>query len=832
MDFMDLFGGGQESELRQGFDTACRERDLNLLIAFGLPLDSPHPWGAAHNAVYRLMAADCVDGLIVLSSSLATYSDHESIRRLCEQYGTRPLCSVGLAVPGVPSILVDHRSGMEAVVAHLVSDHDCRRLSFVGGPAETPDDKIQFEFFRDALQRHGLSCDSELIANAEFVRYSGQDAMDQILDRGAKPDAVVVANEGMALGVISALRRRGFRLPHDVRVTAFGSLSTGRLMNPLTTVGQPFRTMADRAIALLVDQFAGRSVPDCTYVPAQLVRGFWGCNCCTRQLPGPDALGQATSFLRAHAGHIRRVLADRLGQCDADAADEARMLVDALQAELEGQTESFPTAFEALLSKVADRHERYQAFQGAITVLRRELRHVGTLELEDLWHEARSLITVATTRHHAEQRSRIDDACRGWVDTQDLLSSAIDPPDFGRALAKGLRASGVQSAFVSQYLRNQQSALEPLFCMIDGLPRQPAESQYPTGQLFPTDGYPTGRRHTSLVFPLAFEAQPLGVAVFEYAAEVSGYEVLGRQISAALENVALHEEVVRRKTLHERSVLECVVELMIDRGLCLKQNRWLVFPTLFPDTAQVEEVKAEDRVSLYYDFSGAIDNVYSALVAHLALSERFGRVRLWKNRAEFERPGQGVCGLRRMDRQGGWSHLDLFFGQGVSDETRHLFTLFVEEHLQDHGVDIREVLEVQCVGCAHVFEESVVRERIHRSHSDVLCPICETRSAIIKGAVTLREEGPGLTQELVALRRTIELEKQRDIREAKRALKPTATENRKTGREGESPPIRLLHLSDLHFSKQDDLIARLQPLLSDLGDPTFGFGQKAINFLA
>ena len=41
-----------------------------------------------------------------------------------------------------------------------------------------------------------------------------------------------------------------------------------------------------------------------------------------------------------------------------------------------------------------------------------------------------------------------------------------------------------------------------------------------------------------------------------------------------------------------------------------------------------------------YDFSGAIDNIYSSLVVHLAVSERFGRVRLWEDGAEFEQPGK------------------------------------------------------------------------------------------------------------------------------------------------------------------------------------------------
>jgi sigma-B regulation protein RsbU (phosphoserine phosphatase) len=558
MDSMDLFSAGRETELRQSFDAACRKFDLNLLMAYGLALESPHPWGAAHNAVYQLMAADCVDGVVLVSSTLATYCSPESIRRLSEQYGSRPLCSVGLAVPEVPSILVDLRSGMEELVGHLVREHDCRRVGFIGGPWDTPDAQIRLELFQEALHRHGLECDPELVANADFVRHSGEGAVDEILDRGAIPDAMVVANDGMALGVIAALRRRRFRVPQDIPVTGFGNLAIGRLVNPpLTTVGQPLQAMAERAIALLVDQFSGHGIPACTYLPADFItRQSCGCNRRARQPLRSEALSETACYLRAHAEHIRPLVADCLRAAETDAASEAALLVNSLHAELEGQTDAFPTTIEALLSEPGGDDEHCQRFHTAIGCLRAELREVATVDLEDLWHDARSVVTLVNARHHAQQRSRIDEACRLWVEVQDLLSTAIDSPGLVRSLAKGLQAIGVQSAFVAQCPEGQKSELEPLFCMLDGHSYFTTGTRYPARQLYPGEGYPGSHRHTSLVFPLAFEAQPLGVAVFEYDAAVAGYEVLRSQISSALRSVGLHEEVVRRKMLHERSVQE------------------------------------------------------------------------------------------------------------------------------------------------------------------------------------------------------------------------------------------------------------------------------------
>jgi hypothetical protein len=227
--------------------------------------------------------------------------------------------------------------------------------------------------------------------------------------------------------------------------------------------------------------------------------------------------------------------------------------------------------------------------------------------------------------------------------------------------------------------------------------------------------------------------------------------------------------------VQERTVIECVIELMIEHGLCLKHQRLLVFPTLFPETPEGDEEKTKQKVSLFYDFSGAIDNIYSSLVAQLAAGGKFGRVRLWKDRAEFDLAGRGVCGLQRMNRRGGWSHLDLLFEESVRSETRDLFTVFVEEHLRREGVKIREVLEMDCSGCGYRFDETVVTQRIEAGQSDILCPICESRSEITEGADRVRSKKPAVVREILALRKEIDRKKQQDIVEAKRTMTAPVT---------------------------------------------------------
>ena len=101
-------------------------------------------------------------------------------------------------------------------------------------------------------------------------------------------------------------------------------------------------------------------------------------------------------------------------------------------------------------------------------------------------------------------------------------------------------------------------------------------------------------------------------------------------------------------------------------------------------------------VSLYYDFSGAIDNIYASLVAWLVLARDFGKVRLAGDRAEFEVKDSGLCGLRKVSRAGGFAHVDVYFEDSTPEVLRKLFIGFVEDHLRQYGVEIREHIAVTC----------------------------------------------------------------------------------------------------------------------------------------
>ncbi len=267
----------------------------------------------------------------------------------------------------------------------------------------------------------------------------------------------------------------------------------------------------------------------------------------------------------------------------------------------------------------------------------------------------------------------------------------------------------------------------------------------------------------------------------------------------------------RLHTMQERIVLECVVELMIEHGICFRREGLLVFPTLFPETQVETAERLPHSVSLYYDFTGAIDSVYASLVARLVTSQEFGEGRLWPGRFEFDEPSRGVCGVQHIKYPGGLAHIDVFFAEDTDPERRGLFTRFVEGHLRQYGVEVREHQAIKCRGCGRDVSEDVVHANMEAGRPDVVCQWCRTQTLISEGVAKIRERDPRSDQKIYALRMEIE---KRTALEAEKAKQAVATGKRRPSRTHE--PIRVVHLSDLHFAKDTSPKAKAHSLLQDI----------------
>lgn len=556
IDHADYPAGGYESLLRAGFESASRRLDLNLLLFFGRALDAP--MYMAQNAIYDLVHPDCVDGLILVSSGLGTYTGAAGVVALAHRLARLPRVSLGLAIPGVPSVVIDNEPGIYALVDHLVDTHRCHAPAFIGGPELNPDAALRAQAFRAALAHHNLPFEPARCHAGDFTLPSGSSAMATILERGVYFDSVLAANDGMALGAIETLKARGFRVPHQIRVCGFDDLEIARLVNPpLTTVRQPLEEMAVRAVELLFAQINGIEVPERTELGVELVRRR-SCGCsrvASASAPPPVQPGKpAGAVVAERAERLVTRIVRHLSEAGDSSREMALTIVKGLRDQLEGQPTAFEIALDTVIDQVGERRELYEQLQEVISLLRAELSDCGPAT-EHLWHEGRALLALASTRASGRQRLHTEMQYQHLVRGGERLLTAFDLPTLKRILAEELPEMLVMNALFSLY-QGGTNELVPFLYLKDGVPVELPPERYPATQLVPTGMQLAGRGHTSFVWPLAAEHEHYGIAVIELSELTSAPEMLREQITAALRSAALHREIVHRTALHERSVQE------------------------------------------------------------------------------------------------------------------------------------------------------------------------------------------------------------------------------------------------------------------------------------
>jgi len=208
----------------------------------------------------------------------------------------------------VDVVAADNASGSAAVVTHLIRDHGKRRLFWVHGPADSPDSRER-RYGLDYVLRDHPQCQLTGFYEGYYSVESGEKAGESLLamPRQQLPDAIVSANDQMAIGVVKALARAGVRVPQDVAVVGFDDIFPGSLCDPpLTTVHQPMRLLGERACARLLERIANPALRPATELLATelVLRSSCGCPpgtvirqpVPTLRVPRPELTGAALAL--------------------------------------------------------------------------------------------------------------------------------------------------------------------------------------------------------------------------------------------------------------------------------------------------------------------------------------------------------------------------------------------------------------------------------------------------------------------------------------------------------------------------------------------------------
>jgi LacI family transcriptional regulator len=160
----------------------------------------------------------------------------------------------------LPSVGFDEEAAGYEIARHVVETGH-RRFGYLLGIEGHFAAEHRFAGFLRALAEAGLGIDQVTTLRGDFSFRSGVELAQQLLDQPARPSIIVCANDDMAVGALFAAHRMNLDIPADLSIVGFDDAPiAAHIWPPLTTIHQPIRRIAARAVERLTEALlSGRS---------------------------------------------------------------------------------------------------------------------------------------------------------------------------------------------------------------------------------------------------------------------------------------------------------------------------------------------------------------------------------------------------------------------------------------------------------------------------------------------------------------------------------------------------------------------------------------------
>jgi DNA-binding LacI/PurR family transcriptional regulator/signal transduction histidine kinase len=542
-----------QTAVLRGIESRARSSGIGVISFVGHRIRSPLISEATANVVYGLADRRNIDGLIVVSTTIATFLDTEALRAFFDARRELPQVSVGLKVAGIDSITVYGSQAVAGMVRHLVRDHGRTRFALVGGPKGHPEAEERERAFLSALEEEGVSFDGRMVVNGDFIRRSGAAAARSLLSRDGGFDALFCMNDRMAFGALDMLQERGIRVPEDVSVVGFDGIEeSGYVSPPLTTVSQPLNELGASAVDMLVELMEGRDPGDRMLASFPVVRQ--SCGCPPRQL-----------------------LDSSLTELPASASAGQRRTVEELAALAAGSdSDRFISLLYSALSETVRAGKSLRGWNDYLTVI----RHMAKCRPGDpLFDAARVLIGETESRLQASRWVEAEERLATARSVSTSLAGAFEMPDMLARLEAGLKQLGIGGGFLALFDGDGGVGAQSKLVMapperMRGC-RSAGPRRFPTVHLLPACVDASWKESSWVLEALVFQDEPLGYMLLPRGiGDPAVYDSLCEQVAGALKGALLLEQVRTHERRLEAEVDRRTAELIrTNRELTTEMER-------------------------------------------------------------------------------------------------------------------------------------------------------------------------------------------------------------------------------------------------------------------
>ena len=262
-----IFGSGLTSRYKRSYcraySTAAEKLDIDLVVfnTYGMIGRGNALTDDFESEILNYIDLSQFDGIVYDSEGYNVDGMADKVEFKLKS-AKCPVVSISSKVDGFYSIDFDDAGGLRMMIDHFIKDHHFTKIGFMSGNLDHPDAVTRLEEFRSVMKEYGMPEDGVGMFEGDFWFNKGTEAAHYFLSLAERPEAVVCANDYMAIALTNAFRKRGINVPKDIAVSGYDGTVEGKELLPhITSVTRERSEIAYKALKLLVD-IADNGVPD------------------------------------------------------------------------------------------------------------------------------------------------------------------------------------------------------------------------------------------------------------------------------------------------------------------------------------------------------------------------------------------------------------------------------------------------------------------------------------------------------------------------------------------------------------------------------------------
>lgn len=251
-------------------------------------------------SVFELINYDITDVVIIQDEIIKNKDVVRSIISTAKAHN-KSVITIGGQYEGCANVKFDYTKGFEQVVRHVLKDHSVTDFHYISGIKNNAFSEEREAVVRKVAEELDIPFGDEDISYGEFWSQPAEKAVEALFVRRRRlPQAIICANDVMAITAINVLKRHNVRIPEDIIVTGFDGISDIKYCVPMvTTCLCSSDNLAERVADIAVKYVNGETVSEQEFVVPELQRSeSCGCTSNVRINPSEELTYINNSFFR------------------------------------------------------------------------------------------------------------------------------------------------------------------------------------------------------------------------------------------------------------------------------------------------------------------------------------------------------------------------------------------------------------------------------------------------------------------------------------------------------------------------------------------------------